>query len=111
MNNNVVVAVVRLQSGEDVIGILCGDIDNQLKMEFPYFVVSSPTTSKLIMTPYCPLTDEIIFYINKSRVEFVVPASEDVSKSFLEMLNNIYTPKSTEQNQFTNYVTSSDLVH
>jgi len=85
-----VVVVVRLKSGHDMLGILVGELDDVLRIEHPYYVKVSPTElTAIAMMPYCPLSDEIMYEIERRNVEFVVPASETVSYKFLSLVNEI----------------------
>jgi hypothetical protein len=84
-----VVVVVRLLKGEDVIAILAGEIENKLRLEYPYFLRYSSINNNLVMHPYCAYTDEVLFEIDVSRVEFVAPARQDISIKFLNMIDTI----------------------
>ena len=86
MNDDVVV-IVRLNTGEDLIAILHGELDNKIKLEHPYFVKYSAAQGTVGMLPYCALSDETFYDIGRSRIEFVVLANEDISGKFLATLD------------------------
>lgn len=81
------VAVIRLKSGIDVLAILVGDLDNMIKVEQPYFVKINSYTTKFSLIPYCSLSDETYYEINKEKIEFVVPASHEVAIKFLDAID------------------------
>jgi hypothetical protein len=81
------VVVIRNNKGDDIISILCGEMNGKLKLEYPYFVKLEPHSGTFNMIPYCILSDEIFFELSTDNIEFVVPASDDISSKFLDMID------------------------
>jgi hypothetical protein len=82
-----VVVVIRLKAGEDLLAILNGELDNRVLIEHPYYVTYDPSCGNVTMIPYCPLTDEFYFEINRSEINFLVTASRDIATKFLSMVS------------------------
>lgn len=85
---NDVVVVIRLQNGDDLLAIMQGELDGIVKVETPYYVRVSHSTSNVVMIPYCPLSDERYYEIKKDRIDFLVTANEDISSKFLKMIDS-----------------------
>lgn len=105
-----VVVCIRMFNGDDVLAFIVGERDNKILVEHPHFVKYDTTLTKLGLVPYCLLTNETYFEIDRSKVDFVVTASEDVSRTFTSTLNTEYldTSKPVEQD----YVhMGNDTVH
>lgn len=83
------VIVLRLKTGEDVIGIIVGEKNNVIRMEHPYFAKYSINTGNVSMMPYCPLTDETYFEFNKDNIEFVVTAANTIATKFINLINDV----------------------
>jgi hypothetical protein len=81
------VVVIRLKSGEELLAILTGEIDNRVKIEHPYYVTISPASGSVTMVPYCMLTDEIHFELNRSDINFLVTANGEIALKFMNMIN------------------------
>ena len=81
------VVVIRLDNGDDLLAILDGEVNGIIKVEHPYFIKVNPTTSNVIMMPFCPLSDEIHFEFKKSAIQFLVTANSDISSKFLDMVD------------------------
>lgn len=77
----------------DVLAILVGDADNMIRIEQPYYVKTNVYTNKLSLIPYCGLSDETYYEINKDKVEFVVPASHEVAIKFLAAVDEANAAK------------------
>jgi hypothetical protein len=101
------VVVIRTSRGEDILTILNGYFEGVLKMEHPHFVEIDPITGNVAIMPYCPLSGGILYELNDDHVEFVVPASTDISSKFLQMLVASYNKHSAEE--FTN-ISSSGII-
>lgn len=82
-----VVAVVRLNSGEDVLAILLADKDDRLMVQHPHYIRMNPVNQTVAMIPYCALSDETFYEISKPQIIFTVTATEDISKKFLRMVD------------------------
>lgn len=83
---NDVVVVIRTKDNDDLLAILTGKVDNQLKLDHPYYARVNPATNNVTMVPFCPLSDEIHFMMDVRETKFVVTASEDISRKFLSMV-------------------------
>lgn len=84
-----VVAVIRLHNGDDLIAIIAGEMDNKLRVEHPYYIRYNPTQGAVGMVPYCALSDEIFFQIDRSKIDFIAVANNDISDKFLKMVNTL----------------------
>ena len=105
---NDLVVVVRLQNGEDVIGILVNNEEDKIKLYNPYFVRVGVSTN-IIVLPYCYLSDEKYFDFKKSDTMFVVSASESVANRYFELMDSVdeesFSPSSS------NTVKGNDTIH
>jgi hypothetical protein len=120
---NDVVVVIRLENGDDLLAIMHGELDGKVKIECPYYVKVSHTTSNVVMMPFCPLSDERFFELRTDRIEFLVTANTDISNKFLKMIDSYdqlqevekqVDPEEAEDiiNSFnTNYIKGSDTKH
>lgn len=81
-----VVVVIRLKSGEDVIGIIMGERDGKILLDNPYYAKYSMATGNVSMMPYCPLTDETLFSFEKDNLEFMVTAAASVTTKFISLI-------------------------
>lgn len=81
------VAVIRMKNGIDLLAILIGDIENMIRVEHPYYVKVNTYSNKFSLIPYCSLSDETYYEIHREKVEFVVPASHEVSIKFLSAID------------------------
>lgn len=86
---NDVVVVIRLHNGDDLIAIITGELDDKIRVEHPYYIKYNPTQGAVGMVPYCALSDEIFFQIDRSKVDFVAVANNDISDKFLKMINSV----------------------
>lgn len=82
------VVVVRMKTGEDILGILCGESDGKIKLEWPHFAQLSADYSSLALLPYCALSDERYYEISLAETTFVVVAREDVSAKFFHAIQS-----------------------
>jgi len=101
------VAVIRLKSGIDVLAILVGDLDNMVRVEHPYFVKANSYITNFSLIPYCGLSDETYYEINRDKIEFIVPASHEVATKFLDVIdqaNEIKADTIAELIQEDNYL-------
>lgn len=90
------VTVIRTKAGDDIIAVLTGKLDNTLRVDHPYFARLNPVTGNVTMVPFCPLSDEIHFKLDMADIQFVVTASEEISKKFLAM---VYTTDSSVEEE------------
>jgi len=81
-----VVVVIRTEGGDDILALMRGELDGIVKIECPYYVKFNPATSNVIMVPYCPLSDERYFELNKGKIQFLVTANKEISSKFLKMV-------------------------
>lgn len=84
---NDVVVVIRMESGDDILAIMRGEFNGKIRIESPYYVKVTAASSNVIMMPYCPLSDERFYELNKDKIEFLVTANRDISIKFLKMLD------------------------
>ena len=89
MSDETIVIVIRFKTGEDILAIMLGEDDTHLKVQHPYFAKYGASESHILMIPYCPLTDETFYDIERSKIEFVVVAREDVTTRYLRTLVDI----------------------
>lgn len=82
-----VVVVIRTNSGDDVLAILNGKMDNTLKVQHPYYVKTNPASGTIAMIPYCVLSNEIHYEMKTDAVEFVVTAAPEITSKFLRMID------------------------
>lgn len=82
-----VVVIVRLLSGDQILGIMLGDADGRVKLEHPHYVKYNPANMTMAMVPFCPLSDEHIFEVAKNEVQFVVTANREVTQRFFEAVD------------------------
>lgn len=81
------VVVIRTKQGDDLLALLCGEVNDVVKIEHPYYVKFNPATSNLAVIPYCPLTDEKFFELKRNDIEFLVTANRDISAKFIRMVD------------------------
>lgn len=84
-----VVVIVRMHTGEDIIAIITGELDDKVRIEHPYYIRVNSTQGSVAMVPYCALSDEKFFQIDRSKIEFVALANNDISDRFLKMVDGI----------------------
>lgn len=82
-----VVVIVRMLSGDQILGIMLGDVDGKVKLEHPHFVKYNPANQTMAMVPFCPLSDEAIYEVPKKDVQFVVTANKEVTQRFFEAVD------------------------
>lgn len=83
------VVVIRLLSGEDIIAILAGELEDVIRIEHPYFVKYSSALGSVTMAPYCAFTDEVFFELDRKRIDFLVTANDDIAPKFLTMVDDL----------------------
>lgn len=103
------VVVIRTKSGDEIIAILTGKQDDQLRVDHPYYARFNFVTGNVTMVPYCPLSDEIHFSFITTDVQFVVTASEDISRKFLAMVNASEATQDEEEEDDETYLPSQVL--
>lgn len=85
MTDNVV--VIRLNTGEDLLAILHNDLDGRVKVEHPHYVKFNAATGTVVMVAYCPLSDETFYELYRAEIHFLVPANNDITVKFLNMID------------------------
>lgn len=103
------VVVIRMKSGEELLAILVGELDNRVKIEHPYYVTVNQGSGSISMIPYCPLTDEIMFEISKSDINFLVTASDHIATKFMAMANATLTEPELVGEDHTSDLVNSDI--
>lgn len=103
------VIVLRLKTGEDIIGILVGDKSNIIKVEHPYYAKYSINGGNVSMMPYCPLTDESYFEFKKDNIEFIVTAAEIVSIKFLKIVHDVQIAQSQSLYETLEDISDDDI--
>lgn len=103
------VVVIRLRTGEELLSILNGELDNKVRIEHPYYVTVNPASGNVRMVPYCPLTDEIHFELQRSDINFLVVANEDIASKFLNMINTPISEPEVIGEDHTSDLVSSDV--
>lgn len=91
------VVVIRTKAGDDILTILDGVVDNQLLIQQPFYARTNMTTGSITMVPYCPLSDEKFFKVDQSTVDFVAPASDDVTLRYMALIASSHTPDPSEE--------------
>lgn len=86
---NDVVVVIRLHNGDDLIAIITGEMDDKVRVEHPYYIKYNPAQGAVGMVPYCALSDEVFFQIDRSKIDFVAVANNDISDKFLKMVDSV----------------------
>lgn len=86
---NDVVVVIRLHNGDDLIAIITGEMDDKVRVEHPYYIKYNPAQGAVGMIPYCALSDEVFFQIDRSKIDFVAVANNDISDKFLKMVDSV----------------------
>lgn len=86
---NEVVVVIRLHNGDDLIAIITGEMDDKVRVEHPYYIKYNPAQGAVGMVPYCALSDEVFFQIDRSKIDFVAVANNDISDKFLKMVDSV----------------------
>ena len=81
------VVVIRTKDNDDILAILNGEQDGRVKIEHPYFIRVNPVNSNVAMTPYCPLSDERYFDLQREEIKFLVTANREITKKFLLMVD------------------------
>ena len=103
------VVVIRMKAGEEILAILVGELDNRVKIEHPYYVTVNAGSGNISMLPYCPLTDEYMFEINRSDINFLVTASEQVATRFISMVDATLSQPQLVGEDHTSDLISSDV--
>lgn len=98
------VVIVHLHSREDVIAILEGEMDGKIRVEHPYYIAFNPQSSSIVMVPYCPYTDEIYYHIDRSKVDYVVVANEDITRKFLHRIDLLEQNRHIEALEEDSYI-------
>lgn len=57
-----------------------------MKAVSPHYIKYFADSNSLGIMPYCPLSDEIHFDIDISRVEFMVLPKKDIKRRYIKML-------------------------
>lgn len=81
------VVVIRTSENDDILAILNGEQDGRVKIEHPYFIRVNPINSNVAMIPYCPLSDERYFDLQRSDIKFLVTANKQITRKFLHMVD------------------------
>ena len=76
------VIVIRTHQGDDILGTLIDEDNATYGVYNPYYVRYSSTVG-ISLVPYCYLTDEKYYKFDKTKVEFMVEASERIADKFL----------------------------
>lgn len=91
-----VVVVIRMHNGDDVIAIITGELDDKVRVEHPYYIKYNPVQGAVGMVPYCALSDEVFFQIDRSKIDFVAVANDDISSKFLRMVDAVDQSRYTQ---------------
>lgn len=83
------VVAFRLNTGEEMMGILVGVLDGVVKMEHPYYVTVNTLLGSVAMSPYCALTDETYFEFKEDQVTYLVTARDDIAIKFLNTIDEV----------------------
>lgn len=83
------VVAFRLNSGEELMGILVGVLNGIVKVEHPYYVTVNATLGSVLMAPYCSLTDETYFEFKETNISYIVTARESVAIKFLNTIDEV----------------------
>lgn len=94
--NDICVVIIRLKNDDEIISIFNSENDGIIKVEYPHYVKPEPTTGKILIVPYCPLSDEIFFEFTREDIKFLVTANNSITYDFIEMVNNIEQNKEQE---------------
>lgn len=84
-----VVVIIRLHNGDDIIAIITGEMDDKLRVEHPYYIKMNTMQGSVGMVPYCALSDEIFFQIDRKKIDFVAVANNDITDKFLRMIDSV----------------------
>jgi hypothetical protein len=103
------VVVIRLKSGDELLAILTGEIDNRVMIEHPYYVTVNPASGSVTMIPYCPLTDEIYFELSRPDINFLVTANQEIALKFSNMINSVNQEPEVIGEDRTSDLVSSDV--
>jgi small nuclear ribonucleoprotein (snRNP)-like protein len=84
------IVVIRLESGEDIVGVLVGENEEVIKLEHPYYITYNTISgSRVVMAHYCPFTDETLFEFKRSKLAFCVTASALITDRYLSLILDI----------------------
>jgi hypothetical protein len=80
------VFLIRLKDNNELIGYVEGIHEDKVKTLHLHYIKYFSDSHSLGIMPYCPLSDEVHFDIDISRVEFMVLPSKIVKKKYIDML-------------------------
>lgn len=95
-----VVVVVRLNTGDELLAILAGELEGKVKLEHPHYVKFNPTTGTVAMVPYCPLSEEKFYELWRVHCQFVVTAGREISQKFFAMVDTVEAKQHRELLEF-----------
>lgn len=84
-----VVVIIRLHTGDDIIAIITGELDDKVRVEHPYYIKMNTSQGSVGMVPYCALSDEVFFQIDRKKIDFVAVANNDIADKFLKMIDSL----------------------
>jgi len=80
------VFIIRLKDNVELITYIEGIHDNKVKAISPHYIKYFADSHSLGIMPYCPLSDEVHFDIDISRVEFMVLPKKEIKRRYIRML-------------------------
>lgn len=114
MNKDYVVVMRMEDSQIDILGIIISMREDIVKIEHPYQAWYDNNAGTMKLIAYCTLTDQTLFEFKRSKMQFLVPASDDVAEKFLDLINEdvpASTAKDTSIDDRTTFISGNDTKH
>lgn len=89
MNENLPVIIIRLETGEDIIAFLNSQTEEGIHVDHPFYARFDINRNQLMMVPYCPLSDEVTYFLHDSKVDFLANPKELIVTKYMQIINSI----------------------
>lgn len=89
MNEDTPVIIIRLQTGEDMIAVLNSQDENGIIIDYPFYARFDVNRNQLMMVPYCPLSNEVTYFLHDSKVDFLASPKDLIVTKYLQIINSI----------------------
>ena len=80
------VVVLRLTTGDEVVGLLINDNADYIEIEQPFLIAYNRSLESIVLHPLCPWSDEKIFTIYQDKILYVVDCLEKIAVKYLNMI-------------------------
>ena len=94
------VAVVKLTTGEEIVGLLVDDNGEFIRIEHPYTLRYEPIQGGVGLLPWCLWSEDQLFHIYHDKIIFVATCNKKIANRYLDLIDTIVNPMADDINEF-----------